>query len=276
MEKLHRFEFPGAVLSLHLKGSGRDQTLFVVYRSQDEVPRTAVVFMDRLQVVMERAGSFFNWGPGFGIWQERGLRLFGLPEGVEWRSHRVESGIRDLLFKPERDEVFVWTEESECVLYKLPSSLPEPPALPLVRANTLSEVQQARQQFAHLMETAWASYRADDWSDSYWQLSRARLVEGYSREPETLELLSRLAKRLCRRELREMWRVRELTAPGGENSSRMTVDYGGSWAATSAGHVIRLWDLKNGTCIRGLTGHRDEVVALRYWEEEQDWGQLPF
>lgn len=275
MEKLHRFEFPGAVISLHLKGSGRDQTLFVVYRSQDEVPRTAVVFMDRLQVVMERAGSFFNWGPGFGIWQERGMRLFGLPEGVEWRSHRVDHGIQDLLFKPERNEVFLWTEESECVLYKLPSTLPEPPALPLVRANTLSEVQQARQQFANLMEAAWASYRAEDWSDSYWQLSRARLVEGYSREPETLELLSRLAKRLCRRELREMWRVRELTAPGGENSSRMTLDYGGSWAATSAGHVIRLWDLKNGTCIRGLTGHRDEVVALRYWEQGPRLGAAP-
>ncbi|MFA5505812.1 MAG: protein kinase [Vulcanimicrobiota bacterium] len=272
MEKLHRFEFPGSVISLHLKGDGREQTLFVVYRAEDEAPRTAVVFMDRLQVMMERAGAFFHWGPGFGIWQERGFKLFGLPEGVEWRSHRVESGIQDVLFKLDRNEILIWTEESECILHKLPSALPEPPALPLVRANTLSEVQQARQQFAHLMEAAWASYRAEDWSDSYWQLSRARLVEGYSREPETLELLSRLAKRLNRRELREMWRVRELTAPGGENSSRMTVDYRGLWAATSAGHVIRLWDLKNGTCIRGLTGHAAEVVFLEFWETGRGMG----
>jgi serine/threonine protein kinase/WD40 repeat protein len=276
MEKLHRFDFPGPIIELELKGVGREQTLFVIHLSEDEELRTAVVFLDRLQVVMDKSGRYFSWSPGFGICSDRGCRLFGLPEGVEWRSHRMtDTAVVDMLHRPDRDEVFLWTEESECILRKLPSKLPEPPSLPLVRANTLSEVQQARQQFANLMEAAWASYRSEDWSDSYWQLSRARLVEGYSREPETLELLSRLAKRLCRRELREMWRLRELTAPGGENSSRMTMDYRGSWAASSAGHVIRLWDLKNGTCIRGLTGHRDEVVALRFWEDGTRFGAAP-
>lgn len=276
MEKLHRFEFNGAICSLVLRGEGRDQKLFVGYLPEEEVSRTAVIFLDRLQVVFERAGEYFHWEPGFGIWEPRGFKLFSLPEGVEWRSHsKTGSDIQEVRFSPKLNEAYFWTEEGQCFLQKLPDALPESPALPLVRANTLSEVQQARQQFANLMESAWSSYRAEDWSDSYWQLSRARLVEGYSREPETLELLSRLAKRLSRRELREMWRVRELNAPGGDQSNRVAMDYKGAWAATSSGHVIRLWDLKNGTCIRGLTGHRDEVVALHFWEDGIGFGAAP-
>jgi len=125
------------------------------------------------------------------------------------------------------------------------------------------------------MEAAWTSYRGEDWSEAYWQLSQARLVEGYAREPETLEFLSRLAKRLSRRELREMWRVRELTSPGHDRADRLTIDYKGAWAATSSGNVIRLWDLKNGTCIRGLTGHRDEVIHVEVWEDGIGFGVAP-
>lgn len=275
MEKLHRFEFPGSVHQLVLKGEGRDQVLFVDYRPEDDDTRTAVIFIDRLQVVFDRPGRFFHWGPGFGIWDDRGYRLFGLPEGVEWRTEALAGGLTDVVYQAGRNEAFFWTESGDFYLHRFPDRLPEAPALSLVRANTLSEVQQARQQYASLMEAAWASYRAEDWKEAYWQLSRARLVEGYSREPETLEFLSRLAKRLQRRELREMWRVRELNAPGQVRSNRVAIDYKGAWAATSSGHIIRLWELKNGTCIRGLTGHRDEILHLQFWEGGIGFGAAP-
>lgn len=276
MEKLHRFEFAGSVVRLILKGEGRDQTLFVVYRTEDETPKTAVVFLDRLQVVFERPGTYFDWGPGFGISDSRGFKLYGLPDGVEWRSlQRTDQEIAEARSHLGSNLAYLWTDQGELACYSLPRSLPEFPALPLVRANTLSEVQKARQQFANLMDAAWSCYRAEDWSESYWQLSRARLVEGYSREPETLELLTRLAKRLSRRELREMWKFRELNAPGGDRSNRMAIDFKGQWAATSSGHVIRLWDLRHGTCIRGLTGHREEVVSLHFWEDGVGFGPSP-
>jgi serine/threonine protein kinase/WD40 repeat protein len=276
MEKLHRFEFSGLVSRLYLRGEGRGQILFVEYDRDETEARTAVIFLDRFQVVFDRPGKFFFWGPGFGIWDADRYRLFGLPEGVEWRSQEVPGGpVCGAVYQDGENSIYLWTDEGDYNHYRLPDDLPEPPSLPLVRANTLSEVQHARQQFAESMEAAWASYRAEDWSEAYWQLSRARLVEGYSREPETLEFLSRLAKRLRRRELREMWRVRELTAPGHDRPKKVTIDYKGAWAATSSGNLIRLWDLRNGTCIRGLTGHRDEVVHLEFWEDGIGFGAAP-
>lgn len=275
MERLHRFEFAGPVSKLSLRGEGRDQILFVEYHPDENETRTAAVFLDRLQVMFDRPGRLFYWGPGFGIWDSEGFKLFGVPDGVEWRAQEVLGGpVMDGVFQEGLNEVYLWTEEGDCNYFRLPSAIPEAPSLPLVRANTLSEAQQARQQFHQLMEAAWASYRREDWSDAYWQLSRARLVEGYSREPETLEFLSRLAKRLVRRELREMWRVRELSA-GHERAQQVTLDFRGAWAGTSTGNLIRIWDLRSGTCIRGLTGHRSEVLKLEFWEEGIGYGASP-
>ena len=275
MERLHRFEFSGSISRLTLKGEGRTQTLFVEYRRDETETRTAVVFLDRLQVVFDRPGCYCYWGPGFGIWNSEGFKLYSLPDCIEWRSQEVTGGpVINGLYRDGRNELFLWTEAGDCNHFRFPDGMPEPPSLPLVRANTLSEVQQARQQFAELMEAAWACYRSEDWSEAYWQLSRARLVEGYSREPETLEFLGRLAKRLLRRELREMWRVRELAA-GHERTEKMAVDFKGAWAATSTGNLIRLWDLKNGTCIRGLTGHRVDVLHLEFWEDGIGFGAAP-
>ena len=276
MEKLHRFEFSGWISRVTLQGEGRGQVLFVQHHPDEAETRTAVIFLDRLQVVFDRPGHFFPWAPGFGIWEDDGFSLFGLPEGVEWRTQEVPGGpVMNALFNSEGSEVLLWTDVGDYNRYRLPEDVPESPSLPLVRANTLSEVQQARQQFANLMEAAWSSYRAENWSEAYWQLSKARLVEGYAREPETLEFLTRLAKRLKRRELREMWRIRELQAPGHDRTQQLAIDYKGNWAATSSSHVIRLWDLKNGTCIRGLTGHRDEVVYLEFWEGGLGFGAAP-
>lgn len=275
MERLHRFEFSGPVSNLSLRGDGRDQILFVEYHPDENETRTAAVFLDRLQVMFDRPGHLLPWSPGFGVWDSEGFRLYGLPDSVEWRAQEVAGGaVIDVAYQVGYDEVYLWTEEGDCNHYRLPAAVPEPPSLPLVRANTLSEAQQARQQFAQLMEAAWASYRREDWSDAYWQLSRARLVEGYSREPETLEFLSRLAKRLGRRELREMWRVRELSA-GHERAQEVTLDYKGVWAATSTGNLIRMWDIRSGTCLRGLTGHRSEVLKLEFWEDGIGYGAAP-
>lgn len=275
MERLHRFEFSGSVSKLYLRGEGRDQILFVEYLPDENETHTAAVYLDRLQVMFDRPGRLLHWGPGFGIWDSEGFRLFGVPDGVEWRTQEVVGGpVVDAVWRQGLNEVFMWTEEGDCNHFRLPGAIPEAPSLPLVRANTLSEAQQARQQFAQLMEAAWASYRKEDWSDAYWQLSRARLVEGYSREPETLEFLSRLAKRLSRRELREMWRVRELSA-GHERMQEVTLDFRGAWAATTTGNLIRMWDLRNGTCLRGLTGHRNDILRLDFWEEGIGYGAAP-
>lgn len=276
LERLQKLQFNGGITDLVVSGSGQQEVLLVVYKEEGGPYRTAVVLLDRMQVMFDEPGRLVNWGPGFALWDARGFSAHSLPDCVEWRRLSVsDSPIERCLSSPIGEELLFWTENQELIRWRLPAQVPEPPALPLVRANTLSEVQQARLQFAGLMEKAWASFRAEDWSSAYWDLSRARLVEGYAREPETLEFLSRLAQKLNRRELREIWRVRELVPPGEDKPRRLIVDEQGRWAATSSGHTIRLWDLRNGICVRGMTGHRDEVVQLAFWDSEDSTGGAP-
>lgn len=276
LERLQKLEFNGVIERLVVSGSGQQEVLFVQYKPQSAPARTAVVYLDRFHVVFDQEGSLVSWEPGYGLWDENGFRLHNLPDGVEWRDLSVtDDTIGYCLNVRNTNDLIFWSDKQEFLRWRMPAEVPEAPALPLVRANTLSEVQQARQQFASLMEAAWAAYRSEDWSEAYWQLSRARNVEGYAREPETLAFLTRLSKKLCRRELREMWKVRELTSPGKDITRRLIVDEQGKWAATASGALIRLWDLRNGTCVRGLAGHRDEVVKLAFWEDGPRSGAAP-
>jgi serine/threonine protein kinase/WD40 repeat protein len=276
LERLQKLQFHGGIVGLAVSGSGQQEVLLVVYKEDKGAYRTAVVLLDRMQVMFDEPGRLVNWSPGFALWDAKGFSAHSLPDCVEWRHLSVsDSPIERCLSSPIGEELLFWTENQEMIRWRLPSQVPEPPALPLVRANTLSEVQQARLQFATLMEKAWASFRAEDWGSAYWDLSRARLVEGYAREPETLDFLSRLAQKLSRRELREMWRVRELVPPGQDKPRRLVIDEHGRWAATTSGPLIRLWDLRNGICVRGMTGHRDEVVQLAFWESEDTTGAAP-
>lgn len=276
LERLQKLQFGGAITALEVSGSGQQEVLLVAYKEEQGEHRTAVVLLDRMQVIFDESGRLVSWTPGFALWDRKGFSAHSLPDCVEWRRLSVASSpIERCLASPLGEELLFWTEAQELVRWRLPLQVPEAPALPLVRANTLSEVQQARLQFASLMEKAWSSFRAEDWSAAYWDLSRARLVEGYAREPETLDFLARLAQKLNRRELREMWRVRELSPPGQDKPRRLIVDEQGRWAATSSGSLIRLWDLRSGICVRGMTGHRDEVVRLVFWESEDSTGAAP-
>lgn len=267
LERLQKLQFNGAITQLSVSGEGQQEVLLVGYKDEQDPHRTAVVLLDRMQVTFDEAGRLVTWKPGFCLWDADGFRAHSLPDGVEWRRVSIsESPIERCLPARGGDELFFWTAARELIRWRLPKQIPEPPPLPLVRANTLSEVQQARLQFAALMESAWACFRSEDWSGAYWELSRARLVEGYAREPETLEFLSRLAQKLRRQELRDMWKVRELPPPGQDKPQRLTLDKAGRWAATASGPLIRLWDLRSGICVRGMTGHRDEVLELAFWE----------
>jgi serine/threonine protein kinase/WD40 repeat protein len=276
LERLQKLQFNGGITDLAVSGSGQQEVLLVSYKDEGGPYRTAVVLLDRMQVMFDEPGRLVPWSPGFALWDAGGFAAHSLPDGVEWRRLSVsDSPIERCISSPLGEELLFWTENQELIRWRLPSSVPDPPPLPLVRANTLSEVQQARLQYATLMEKAWASFRDEDWSSAYWDLSRARLVEGYAREPETLDFLSRLTQKLSRRELREMWKVRELLPPGKDQPRRLTIDEHGRWAATSSGPLIRLWDLRNGICVRGMTGHRDEVVQLSFWESEDATGGAP-
>jgi serine/threonine protein kinase/WD40 repeat protein len=276
LERLQRLQFSGGITDLVVSGSGQQEVLLVSYREEAGAYRTAVVLLDRMQVMFDEPGRLVRWKPGFALWDSQGFSAHSLPDCVEWRHLSVsDSRVERCLASPIGEELLFWTDQQELIRWRLPAQVPEPPPLPLVRANTLSEVQQARQEFAGLMDKAWSSYRQDDFSSAYWELSRARLVEGYAREPEALELLSLLSQKLNRRELREMWQVRELMPPGQDRPRRLIVDELGRWAATSAGPLIRLWDLRNGICARGMTGHRDEVVQLAFWETEEVSGSAP-
>ncbi len=275
LERLQKLSFKGAITQLSLSGEGQQQVLLVGYKQEKE-HRTAVVLLDRMQVTFDEPGRLIAWKPGFCLWDSHSFRAYSLPDGVEWRSLTVsESPIERCLALPNGEELFFWTADNEVIRWRLPARVPDPPQLPLVRANTLSEVQQARLTFADLMEKAWARFREEDWSGAYWELSRARLVEGYAREPETLEFLGRLALKLSREELRDMWKVRELPPPGQDKPSRLTIDAQGRWAATASGSLIRLWDLRSGICVRGMTGHRDEVLELVFWETQERAEEAP-
>lgn len=276
LERLQKLQFQGGIVDLAVSGSGQQEVLSVVYREESGTYKTAVVLLDRMQVMFDERGRLVRWSPGFALWDKRGFSVHSLPDCVEWRRIKVsENQIERCLSSPIGDELLFWTDHHELIRWRLPHQVPEPPALPLVRAHTLSEVQQARLKFAALMDKAWASFRDEDWSSAYWELSQARLVEGYAREPETLEFLSRLAQKLRRRELREMWQVRELVPPGQDQPRRLILDEHGRWAATSTGNLIRLWDLRSGICVRGMAGHRDEVIGLVFWETEDTTGGAP-
>ena len=267
LERLQKLQFNGAITQLSVSGEGQQEVLLVGYKDEQDPHRTAVVLLDRMQVTFDEPGRLVTWKPGFCLWDADGFRAHSLPDGVEWRRVSIsESPIERCLPTRSGDELFFWTAAREVIRWRLPKQVPEPPPLPLVRANTLSEVHQARLQFAGLMDNAGAAFRDGDWSGAYWELSRARLVEGYAREPETLEFLSRLAQKLRRQELRDMWKVRELPPPGQDKPQRLTLDRAGRWAATASGPLIRLWDLRSGICVRGMTGHRDEVLELAFWE----------
>lgn len=267
LERLQKLQFDGAITQLWVSGEGQQEVLLVGYKDEAGPHQTAVVLLDRMQVTFDEPGRLVTWKPGFCLWDAHGFRAHSLPDGVEWRRVTIsENALERCLPSRSGDELYFWTAARELFRWRLPKQIPDPPPLPLVRANTLSEVQQARLQFAALMEKAWACFRADDWSGAYWELSRARLVEGYAREPETLEFLGRLAEKLRRQELRDMWKVRELPPPSDDKPRRLTVEMTGRWAATASGPLIRLWDLRSGICIRGMTGHRDEVLELCFWE----------
>ena len=276
LERLQKLEFNGAVERLSVIGEGQQETLFVEYKAESEPARTAVVMLDRFQVVSDNPGRLLSWSQGYGVWDGEGYRLLTLPHSVEWRDQKVSAGtITRALETGGGNGVVLWTDNRECFRFNFPVAELEAPALPLVRANTLSEAQLARTQFANLMGQAWTSFRAGDWSDAYWQVSRARLVEGYAREPETLGFLAKLTEHLPRRELREMWQVRELSVPGETVPTRLSLSREARWAATSSGPLIRLWDLKRGVCVRGMPGHRDEVVHLSFWERDEAQGLAP-
>lgn len=269
LERLQKLQFSGGIVDLEVSGSGQQEVLLLAYKEEKGGCRTAVVLLDRMQVIFDEPGRLVRWSPGFATWDSKGYSAHSLPDCVEWRRVALsESPIERCLAAPSGDELFFWTESQEFLRWRLPSTVPDPPPLPLVRANTLSEVQQARLRFASFMERASACYQAEDWKGAYEALSSARQVEGYAREPETLDFLARLTQQLPRRELREMWRVRDLVPPGQDRPQRLIVDRLGRWAATTSGALIRLWDLRQGICVRGMTGHREEVVQLSFWEPE--------
>ncbi len=267
LERVHSLQFSGEIVRLEVHLVSEGETLFVEYKSAEGGSRTAQVLLDRFQVALDKPGRFVRWSEGFGLLDEDRLRLIGLPEGIEWRSWLLgEAKVLDSLDCSDGVGSYIWTDSGELGCWRFPPRLPEPPSLALVRANTLSEAQQARQQYASLMEKTRAALAAGGHRDAYWFLSQARLVEGYAREPETLELLNRLAETLCRRELREMWPHRALPAPGRDLPRQLAFDGEGRWAATSSGPLVRLWDMRSGVCVRGLAGHREEVVALFFWD----------
>ena len=275
LERLQKLQFGGSITHLAVSGSGQAEVLLVGYKD-DHGHRTAVVLLDRMQVMFDEPGRLVRWTPGFALWNSKGFALHSLPDGVEWRRvSPCEANIERCMASPIGEELLFWSEGQEMIRWRLPNLVPEPPPLPLVRANTLSEAQQARIQYAELMEKAWAGFREGDYSTAYWDLSRARLVEGYAREPEALDFLSRLTQNLARRELRDMWKVRELLPPGQDKPRRLTMDEQGRWAATSSGSALHLWDLRNGICVRGMKGHREEVVELAFWESEEGSGEAP-
>ena len=276
LERLQKLQFRGSITQLSLSGEGQQQVLLVGYVVDKSEHRTAVVLLDRMQVTFDEPGRLIAWKPGFCLWDSHSFRAYSLPDGVEWRNINVsEDPIERCLALPNGEELFFWTAGSEVIRWRLPPRVPDAPPLPLVRANTLSEVQQARHTFAGLMEKAWEKFEEKDWNGAYWELSQARMVEGYAREPETLEFLGRLALKLSRQELKDMWKVRELPPPGEDKPHRLTLDSQGRWAATASGSLIRLWDLRSGICVRGMTGHRDEVLELVFWEEQEGSTEAP-
>ena len=128
------------------------------------------------------------------------------------------------------------------------------------RTSGHDQVESTQQLFLKHLETAERQWEAGETAKAYEQLREARNLAGYARDPGALALNARMLQRLSRRGVQAVWQLRSFASNGSVSALKMAAD--GQTALSASGKFLYLWELSSGSCVRGFTGHTDQVTAV--------------
>lgn len=132
------------------------------------------------------------------------------------------------------------------------------PPLVVTRSFSHTETEDSRDLFRVYFERAEAHMQAGERGAAYRDLTLAREVPGYTRDPDALALNTKLLAVLPRRSLRAVWGLRVCSS----GAPLAAVALSGDVAVSASGKLLHLWELASGTCVRGFAGHADAVRCL--------------
>lgn len=133
------------------------------------------------------------------------------------------------------------------------------------RTSGHDQVESTQQLFLQHVATAERQWEAGERSKAYEQLREARNLAGYARDPGALALNARMLERLSRRGVQAVWQLRSFASNGSVAALKMSAD--AQTAVSASGKFLYLWELSSGSCVRGFTGHTDQVTAVALSQE---------
>lgn len=128
------------------------------------------------------------------------------------------------------------------------------------RTTDHDQMESTQQLFAKHLEGAERKWQSGDAPAACAQLREARNLPGYARDPGALTLNARMMQSLSRSGLQAVWQVRAFDSTGSVTALKMSAD--GQTALSSSAKFLYLWELSSGSCVRGFTGHTDQVTAI--------------
>lgn len=128
------------------------------------------------------------------------------------------------------------------------------------RTSDHGQLESTHELFQQHIDRARQQYMAGDAATALKSLAEARAVPGYTRDPGALLLNSRLMQRFARQSLRSVWQLRSFSSSGPVSGVCLSSD--GAHALSASGKVLYLWELASGSCVRGFTGHADQIKGL--------------
>ena len=128
------------------------------------------------------------------------------------------------------------------------------------RTHDHDQVESTQQLFLSHLERAERQWVLGDAPGAYSQLREARNLTGYARDPGALALNAQMLKKLSRRGVQAVWQLRAFSSNGPVSALKMSAD--GQLALSASGRFLYLWELSSGSCVRGFTGHTDQVTAV--------------
>lgn len=132
--------------------------------------------------------------------------------------------------------------------------------LVVIRTQSHAESERTRDVFLERLAAAQKHVEVGELGSAYRELLRARSVFGYRRDPEALRLNAMLLGQLARSSLASGWILRELAEES--PTQALVISDDGKVAVSATGKFLLLWECASGSCLRGFTGHSDQIKAL--------------